>query len=799
MKRLNFFVPALFVCFLIATAAAATDVPKVSERWTQSAWRADWCTNPDGPLSDPAAFLFRRTFDLEKKPASFVVHASADQRYHLYVNGVRVAYGPARGDLLRWRFVTVDIAQWLKPGKNVIAARVWSAGIMAPWAQMTANYTAFVMQGDTDAESDVDTPHGWKVVRDMSWEPYPRGNMKPATSVTGPNERIYGALHPWGWMDAGFDDSKWKEPSVIYGAVPAGLRGDGSSPWFLTPRNIPLMAETPARIPKVVRAKKVEVPEGFLEGRQPFTVPPKTKATIMLDNVVLTNAYPELVTSGGAGSVVRLSYEEALFREPDVQWDRLIKGNRNDIKKCGIRSNYRYDEFLPDGGKSRLFSPFWWRPFRFIQVDIQTGAEPLTVEDLRIVETGYPFEARAKFASSDATLDKIMEVGWRTARLCAGETYFDCPFYEQLQYGGDTRIQEIISYYVTGDDRLARNAIELMDDSRIPEGLTFSRFPSRMHQIIPPFSLQWIGMIYDHRYYFKEDGYSKRFTVAAQGVLDWFEKRRLENGLLGNLPWWNFIDWSWPNGIPPGNDAGGSSVVSLEYVLALKQAAEMEEANGYPDVAKQHRAAAEEVSRAIMKLCWNPARGMLADSPKQDAFSQHATILAVLADVIPPKEQKAALEKAIADKAITQVTLQFRFFLNKAVDKVGLGDTYLTLLEPWREMLALGLTTFPETDGESRSDCHAWSASPVYELFAILAGIKPDAVGFARVRVEPHLAGLDWVKAEMPHPDGMIRVDLKKNNGSLTAEIELPPGVPGVFVWQGKETPLKPGRQTVTR
>ncbi len=785
------------VC-LTAKSASAAGENTIADRWITGSWLAEWCGNPDGPGSDPAAFLFRRVFNLEKQPEKFVVHVSADQRYHLYVNGTRVAYGPARGDLLHWRYETVDIARWLKAGKNVIAARVWSAGIMAPWAQITA-YTAFVMQGDGEAEFVVDTPTGWKVTRDMSWEPSPKSNLRPSSSVTGPNERIRGALHPWGWMDADFDDSKWKTPATIAAAVPSGLRGDGSSPWFLTPRTIPLMAETPSRIPKVVRSKKIDVPDGFLKGSRPLTIPAKTKAMFMLDNVVLTNAYPEVVTSGGAGAVIRLSYEEALFKEPEVQIDRLIKGNRNDIKKCGIRANYRFDEFLPDGGKSRLFSPFWWRPFRFIQVDIQTADEPLVLEDLRTIETGYPFVSRAKFESSDPSLNTILDVGWRTARLCAGETYFDCPFYEQLQYGGDTRIQEIISYYIAGDDRLARNAIELMNDSRIPEGLTFSRYPTRMHQIIPPFSLQWIGMIYDHRYYFKEDGFSGKFTVAIQGVLDWFERRRQKNGLLGNLPWWNFVDWSWPGGIPPGTDSPGSSVVSLEYVLALKQAAELEDANGLSDVAKKHRATADAVSKAVMKSCWNASRGLMADSPKQDTFSQHATIFAVLADAIPPEKQKAALEKAIADKTITQVTLQFRFFLNKALDKVGLGDRYLSLLGPWRDMIALGLTTFPETDGESRSDCHAWSASPTYELFAIIAGIKPAAPEFARVKIEPHLAGLDWVKAEMPHPDGTIRVDLKKNNEKINARIELPPGVTGVFVWKGKETPLKPGVQTVAQ
>jgi hypothetical protein len=137
-----------------------------------------------------------------------------------------------------------------------------------------------------------------------------------------------------------------------------------------------------------------------------------------------------------------------------------------------------YDVFLPDGGPRRAFRPLWVRTYRFVQVDVTTAGEPLQLDDYTGTFTAYPFVQRATFRSPDATLGKIWDVGWRTARLCALETYMDCPYYEQLQYVGDTRIQALISLYVAGDDRLMRNAIEQFDDSRLPEGLTLSRYPS---------------------------------------------------------------------------------------------------------------------------------------------------------------------------------------------------------------------------------------------------------------------------------------------------------------------------------
>src|SRR5690606_36146495 len=101
-------------------------------------------------------------------------------------------------------------------------------------------------------------------------------------------------------------------------------------------------------------------------------------------------------------------------------------------------------------------------------------------------------------SSNDEQLRRIWEVGWRTARLCAQETYVDCPYYEQLQYVGDTRIQALISLYVSGDDRLMRKAIRLFNWSSNYEGITASRYPTRINQYIPPFSLYWINMVHDY-------------------------------------------------------------------------------------------------------------------------------------------------------------------------------------------------------------------------------------------------------------------------------------------------------------
>src|SRR5258708_39044665 len=133
-----------------------------------------------------------------------------------------------------------------------------------------------------------------------------------------------------------------------------------------------------------------------------------------------------------------------------------------------------------------------WRTWRYLDLDITTGNQPLTLESLKAQFTAYPFEEHAKLQTGDPDLDKIWEISWRTARLDAHETYMDTPYYEQLQYVGDTRPQAPISYTVANDDRLARQALEAFDASRFPDGITRSRYPSSLPQTIPTFSLLYV-------------------------------------------------------------------------------------------------------------------------------------------------------------------------------------------------------------------------------------------------------------------------------------------------------------------
>ena len=778
--------------FLLTTFLAADTVqPKINPDLLTKPWPARWIAHPSAPAKGYGVYHFRKHLQLTQKPEHFIIHVSADNRYQLFVNGQFVSDGPARGDLAHWRFETVDIAPQLKAGDNLMAAVVWVYGDYLPFRQMTYR-SGFILQGDTPKEGQANTGASWKVFRNLAYSPIPE-----TASVVGPFDRVDGGKYPWGWQEPQFDDAAWAAAKPMENGLPWGI-GTGVM-WALTPRPIPPMELRPQRFDQIRRTTGIEAPQQFLQGQAELRVPARSEVALLIDQSHLTTAYPELQVSGGKESLITVTYAEGLFDKDGK------KGNRNEVEGRHIEGNR--DEFLPDGGSKRLFRPIWLRAFRYVELKVKTGSVPLIIHNFSSQFTGYPLVENASFRSSDPSLSKIWEVGWRTARLCAGEAYYDCPYYEQLQYVGDTRIQSLISLYVAGDDRLMRNAIRQFDDSRIPGGLTQSRYPSSNPQIIPPFSLFWIGMIHDYWMHRDDPAFVSSLLQGIDDVLHWHETYLNPSGMLGHVPWWSFVDWpdQWPwdndrniGGEPSGVEEGNSSILTLQLVLALDEAADLAKAFHHDCQAAHYRELVERLKKATLKLCWDESRGLLADTPKKDAFSQHANLLAVLADLIPSGPQKILLEKTNRDPSLIQCTMYYRFYLYKAMKKAGLGDRYVEMLTPWQHMLQIGLTTFAERPEPTRSDCHAWSASPNYELLASVCGIEPAEPGFRSVRIAPHLGPLTWVKGVMPHPHGKIEVNLKRVGAEgLSGQVILPMDLSGELVWNNKTIPLKPGEQEV--
>jgi len=782
----------LLSCIFKFVTIEAQLVQEINPNLLYRKWAAQWIKHPV-TNEQYGVYNFRKSFELDNVPAKFIIHISADNRYWLFVNGKRICTGPAKGDLEHWRFESLDIAPYLQKGKNVLAVTVYNQGdYRAAW-QITGG-TGLVIQGNTATEAAVNTNESWKVMENTAYSP-----LFEIHKFVGARESFLAARYPFNWEKPDADEMLFMQAVFSEEAIPNGVQGSSSR--RMVQRNIPLPEETPQRFGAVRKMENLPFSDSFIKGKGQLEIHPWGETTILLDQQYLTTAYPVLRFSGGKGSKITITYSEALFNGHNDN-----KGNRNEVE--GKRMEGIYDVIYPSGDTNIVFRPLFYRTFRYVELKIQNYTDPLIIHDFTSSFTGYPFKENAYFKSSDTSLQKIWETGWRTARLCAFDTYMDCPYYEQLQYVGDTRIQALISLYVSGDDRLMKNAISQFANSRIPEGLTQSRYPNIHPQIIPPFSLFWTIMVHDYWMHRQDDAFVKQYLKGMLDVLEWHRSKiDLKTGMLGALPYWNFVDWpkEWPwvgydedSGLPKGSRNGNSAIHTLQFAYATDKVVEIFDAFGMKKEAAEYRKVSASLKQSTFRICWNNSKKMMADMPDQTEFSQHANVLAVLTGALQNVDAKDLMHRTVADTSIIQCTFYYRFYLNQAMKKAGLGDKYIEMLTPWRDMVAMGLTTFAERPEPTRSDCHAWSASPNYDLLATVLGVEPASAGFRTVQIAPHLGDLKFAEGQVPLPQGTIQVKMKLSGGKLEAEVDLPASLTGIFLWNGKKIKLKSGKQMIT-
>lgn len=733
-----------------------------------------WITHAEALDRTPIVLRFRREVEFDRIPREVPVTITADNRFVLWINGQRVASGPSTGTVASWRYRTLDVARWLRRGDNLIEAVVWNFGDAAPLAQQSVA-TGFRMTGGLLSTAEP----GWRV------------KIETGHSALKGSQQI-----PWQYYVA-------SAPEVIDARKPAGdwqdaIAAPRAAARTLVADPLPAQAYLPAPVGRMVRSTLPGA--GRFPGRA-VVIPARTTTRLLLQREAMISAYPVLEMSGGRDATIKLHYAEALY---DAQ---RRKGDRNEIGERQLLGFF--DTFIADGS-SRSFAPLWWRTFRYLEIEVTTADEPLTLQALQLFETGYPFPTVANFDSDDRQLNRLWEVGWRTLRVDAHETFMDSSYWEQLQYTGDTRLQMLISYAVSGDARLALQAIDAFAESDRDGGLVDGRYPTREPNVIATFSFAWVGMLADWSMEQPDSSVVRRHLPRMRKVLDWFAPWRNAHGLLTKNPQWNFIDWAgqrWDDHdtFPSWGRDGGSCLMTALWLGALRQGAALEAAYGDAARAAANTASADQAREAIRAHCWSPQRGLYADNPNLDVFSQHMNVFAVLYDIANPDERRDILERITvrgrgidAPPEFFTSTYYFAWYLVRAFEHGGLAERYFALLQTWRELLALNYTTWPESRGEPRSDTHAWSAHPTADLLGIVAGIRPAAPGYARLRIAPVLGHLKRLDATAATPQGPVRVRYRLTGGKLSAQIDKPATLPGDFVWRGKSYPLEKSQTRLT-
>ena len=752
------------------------------EVWGVSADSNAWNVRFGMKAAPISFFRLRNRFASDGAPLEFDV--SADERFTLYLDGKRIAEGPHRGLVEHWYYQTYRI-EGLTPGEHLLEAVVWQLGLHAPLAQLSYR-GGFVLKAAGTYDKRLTTGKGaWEIAPLANTTMTDRGTSR--TFGVGSQCQVSGTGYPNEQPPAG----AWQKVVVVRAPIKTNQYGGRAKGWMLYPSDRPDQTydiKTPGR---VVNADR--------DLTRPFTVPANTDCDLWWDLDDYYCAYPILETSGGTGAEVTWGWTEAL-RGADGK-----KGSRDEWKGKSFSQTFT-DTFLPDGRADAQFTAPWWRCGRWCRLHVKTAGEPLTVRRVAIAESRYPLAVDGAFACDDPSFAPIAKISRRAMEMCMHEMLFDCPYYEQQMYPGDTRIQLNVLNALTRDPRMTRFAISVYDFDRRDNGLVAMNFPTRGTQESATYSMCWAMMFRDFLMWHDDAQFLRVRMPGMRNTLMGLALYENADGLLENLPGWSFMDWvkdggqPFKGGVSPGGSPGEgvSALNNLQYLHALQSAAAVDAALGERHLAAHWREKADRLGKAIVAACWDAGRGILADTPKKDRFSEHAQCLAILGGILSPAQRESSFAALAKGEGLAPTSSYFAHYLFETYAACGRPDLIRARFSYWRNFVEWGARTAFETQSiETRSDCHAWSACPVYFMQTVFAGVTPASPFFRTVRVAPQPAGLKFVKAKTPCPQGVIETDLRFEGDAVRGTVTLPKGLTGTFEWRGKTRPLAPGRQEV--
>jgi hypothetical protein len=776
--------------------------PSRQRSWqNQGHWPAAWIKHSE-PDESPFVVAYRRAFHLDAD-APVRVHVSADERYILFVDGEIVGRGPERGDPDHWFYETYDLA--LAAGDHVMVAQVWALGGVGPEAQMSVQ-PGFILAAEVPYGGLLSTGvAAWDGKRLQGYHFVPQ-----MAAWLGYTHQIDGMAFDWGFETGQGSDWEPALPTAPGVGKPTGWAMPRQQHW-LRPAFLPDMLTAPitgsARHVSdlaVLYWENVAVHgtgdtapwTALLHGGPPVTVPPNTIRRVIFDLENYYCAYPELDVSGGAGGEITLSWAEALYLDPNPNPFEAHKGQRDQIE-----GGYFWglgNELTLEGGKDRRYRLLWWRCGRYVQVVIRTGAEPVTIERLALLETRYPLEMQAQVTLSDPRLNAIVPLCVRSIQVSAHEAYFDSPYYEQMMYVSDARIEALTTYMMSRDDRLPRKAIQLFDWSREHLGLVQARYPCQVRQYIPAWSLYWIGMVYDYALWRDDPAFVRAMMPGVRTTLEGIQRFANADGLLEAVIGWNNFDWvdEWEAGIPPDADWGVSGLLNWQMVYSLRLAAELETLLDEPSLAAYDEARAAQLARRL-EAFWDAARGLYADDRAHRHFSEHTQVFALLSGQLDAQRQAQVLDNLFTDPDLSRMTYHATHYLFEVCQRFGRMDGFFSRMREWFDLVEQGFVTTPERQNPTRSDCHGWSAHPLVHYFATILGIRPASLGFNTVTITPQLGSLTAAQGRLPHPRGEIVVEVRVENGVVQGSITLPDGVTGNWRANGQTIDLRPGQQEI--
>lgn len=766
--------------------------------------------------------LFRKAFKLSERPARAVLEIFAEQRYHVWINGVYLGRGPClhHPDQFPVDVYEDELKAHLVEGRNVLAVLVQSAGHTMHnrvYSGEPGLIAQLSLEHSAGQQERIVTDDTWRVSDDAGWRVHTVRRSWAIDSV----EQFDQANAPGDWQGVEFDDSRWASAIPIMPAtsittatffprpVPNLVRQEVHPTAFLGQYRIdaPPLADDQFKSSgelgrSIMEAKWMPV-EASLPLRDFTVVGHGTVACFDLGREVV-GQYVIECDCPGAGVI-------------DIGWSEVVENGRPPIVRKGV--GY-LDRIRPTGGTIR-FEPIQFSAMRYLVLVVRGFVGPVRVKQFFVRATEPALNWSGSFDSSDEQLNRIFDLCERSHRVGTQEAIMDCPSREQAAYVGDGMPVGRWITQLTGDDRHWRYLVRAQWHRQSPQGLVRSSIFSGSNDTLIDYTL--LGVVGTRAYvnyandldlareliepcrravgYF--DGFRKddlcAWTLAKVAGREWEQVYDPAPPSFGTPASMNlFIDHpglGWHNKNEAGIDRRGvNAALNGFYVLAKRALADLEERLGNRAAADQLRAEAEATARAMHRAFYDPARRVfvdgILDGQRLEQVSEQTNTLAVAAGCLPDDQAKELLSRLISsdDPTVARNGPYFWTYLFPELSRLGLHELALRKGRAlWSRMLAGGATTLWETflGDDLDSWCHPWSA-------AIQEFLQTAILGLPGVDFDPHAVTLRPRIDLLPEARGAIHtrlgrfdIDWRREGGRLTVTGTVPPGVTATLVDPG--------------
>ena len=572
----------------------------------------------------------------------------------------------------------------------------------------------------------------------------------------------------------------WQASSIVYNQLFIGEVVDTTAPI-----GFPLGAKVlPA--PDSILAPQIGTPDRCIR-----TIKPRHIATIgnrkIYDAGENISGLVRVHTSAPYGSRIGLRFAENLTEDQDL--DFRSTGGLSYTCTSG-RLQIMEDIFICDG-TARVFEPkFTWHAFRYF--DIVGEFDELEV---LVIHSDCPVTAR--FDSPSEGLNYLYDTFLRTQlNNMHGSIPSDCPHRERLGYTGDGQVCAEPAMMVLDSREFYRKWIRDILDCQDPVTGHVQHTAPLMGGGGGPGGWGCAMVIVPYRYY-KMYGNDGMVAECYEPMRRWVEylKNHSENGLVvrEEEKGWCLGDWcplEEPIEIPT------SYVNSCFFMKILEMLSELAPVAGHSEHTEEYDALRHTIGQAIRRDYFDPATGSYAGNVQgADAYA----LWVGLAGADTARELACRYD----DMGHFDTGFLGTDILVEGLCRYGHIDTVLKLLESeqmgsYLYMKRHGATTIWENWGRGNSEDHPMFGACVRQLFSAILGIgqAPNSAGFANLRIAPQIPeNLPWAGGSISIPAGDVVVSWKKEEGRIRFHLELPEGIPAVFVYNNAELPLT---QTVT-